>query len=88
MTPAAVTLPGVDESIVSVGLLVGLAFGFVAGMGFAVARRAWSDYKRVKSGLPGMRSTAWTLTGAAFSKSGLAIMFVVAVVAYAYFGAE
>jgi hypothetical protein len=78
----------VDESIVSVGLLVGLAFGFVAGMGFAVCRRAWSDYKKVKAGLPGMRSTAWTLTGAAFSKGGLAIAFVVAVVAYAYFGQE
>ena len=44
----------------------GCVVGFLAGMAFAIARRAWRDYLTVKNSVPGMRKKAWSDIRVAF----------------------
>lgn len=53
----------VDRALGSGMLWAGLLLGIPVGIFFERMRRAWSDYGKVKKGLPGMRKTAWETVG-------------------------
>jgi len=46
-------------SLLSVGTLVGLLFGYGVGYIHAVWRRARNDYKTTKAAVPGLRKNKW-----------------------------
>lgn len=77
------TLAIVDTPTPVATLLLGVVFGLVAGIAFAIARRAWTDYGKARAGLPGMRRTAWLLTRIATTRIGIVVLVCVAAVAYA-----
>jgi hypothetical protein len=68
----------VDRALASPFLWVGLFVGFGAGVAFQVMRRAWSDYRKVKASVPGMRKTAWSTVGGFVRTALVAIGLVVA----------
>lgn len=39
--------------------ILGGVVGFLFGIVFAVMRRAWSDYQKIKASVPGLRKAAW-----------------------------
>lgn len=53
-----------DRSITAFGVMISVVLGLVAGSALAKARRAWSDYQKTKGTLPGLKSSAWSLTSA------------------------
>ncbi len=55
-----------DGSILTGSFYLGCVVGFLAGMAFAIARRAWRDYITVKKSVPGMRKKAWAEIRTAF----------------------
>ncbi|MFY1674829.1 hypothetical protein ACN27G_33650 [Plantactinospora sp. WMMB334] len=69
-------------------LLVGVVLGIFAGIAYAVARRAWADYRKVKASLPGMRSTAWAVTRIATSRGGIVLLLCLAAAGWAATGGE
>lgn len=69
-------------------LLLGVALGLFAGIGYAMARRAWADYRKVKASLPGMRRTAWAVTRIATSRGGIVLLLCLAAVGWAAVGGE
>jgi hypothetical protein len=71
------------EAVTSAVVMVGIVVGFVVGVGFALARRAWSDYRKTTALASGMRKTAWSLTGSAAGRFALAGVLLVVVVLYA-----
>jgi hypothetical protein len=64
-------------------LVLGVALGLFAGIAFAVARRAWVDYRKTKALVPGMRKTAWALVGVATTKGGIVLLLCIAAVGWA-----
>ncbi|MBF9129542.1 hypothetical protein I0C86_11275 [Plantactinospora sp. S1510] len=77
-----------DRPVPAVALLLGVAFGLFAGIGYAVARRAWTDYRKTKATLPGMRSAAWAVTRIATSRAGIVLLLCLAAVGWAAAGGE
>ncbi|GIG85325.1 hypothetical protein [Plantactinospora endophytica] len=69
-------------------LLVGVAFGLFAGTAYAVARRAWVDYRKTRATLPGLRKTAWTVTRIATSRGGIVLLICLAAVGWAAVGGQ
>ncbi|MEO3742487.1 hypothetical protein [Plantactinospora sp. B5E13] len=69
-------------------LLIGVTLGVVVGIAYAVARRAWADYRKTRASLPGMRKAAWALTRLATSKGGIVLLLCLAVVGWAATGGE
>jgi hypothetical protein len=50
------------RGVTAMGLLLGLAIGFPAGMAYAVGRRAWRDLSGAKRLVGGARTAAWGAT--------------------------
>ncbi|GAA3737597.1 hypothetical protein GCM10022225_20540 [Plantactinospora mayteni] len=69
-------------------LLVGVAFGLFVGAAYAVARRAWADYRKARASLSGLRKTAWTVTRIATSRGGIVLLICLAAVGWAAVGGE
>ncbi|MDW5325441.1 hypothetical protein [Plantactinospora sp. KLBMP9567] len=69
-------------------LLVGVAFGLFVGTAYAVARRAWVDYRKTRATLPGLRKTAWTVTRIATSRGGIVLLICLAAVGWAAVGRQ
>ncbi|MDG4791425.1 hypothetical protein O7626_36975 [Micromonospora sp. WMMD1102] len=67
-------------------LLVGVAFGLFAGVAYAMARRAWTDYRKIRASLPGLRGTAWAMTRIATSRVGIVLLICLAAVGWAAVG--
>jgi hypothetical protein len=76
----------VDRGITTAGVTVGILIGFVAGVGFAVARRAWVDYTKTKDTLPGLKTTAWAMTRTSAGRFMIAGVLVVLAVLWAVLG--
>jgi hypothetical protein len=77
---------GVDRSITAAGLVLGIVIGFVGGIAFAVARRAWVDVGKAKTQLGGAKKIAWTVTRVATTRVGFVGLLVVAAIAWAAVG--
>jgi hypothetical protein len=44
------------------GAGIAMLIGATVGAAYARMQRQWSDYRKVKAGLPAMKTTAWLLT--------------------------
>ncbi|HZN71088.1 MAG TPA: hypothetical protein VFC00_05295 [Micromonosporaceae bacterium] len=75
-----------DRSITAAGVLLGMAIGFVTGVAFAVAKRAWSDHTKTKALIPGLKTAAWTSTRTSAGRFTIAGILVVAAIAWAFIG--
>ncbi|MEV4755656.1 hypothetical protein AB0J86_11170 [Micromonospora sp. NPDC049559] len=64
-------------------LMLGVVLGLSAGIAFAVAWRAWVDYRKTRELVPGMRRTAWTLTRVATTRGGVILLLCIAAVGWA-----
>ena len=64
-------------------LILGVTLGLIVGIAYAVARRAWVDYRKTKELVPGMRKTAWGLIRIATTKGGIVFLLCVAAVSWA-----
>jgi hypothetical protein len=64
-------------------LVLGVALGLFAGIAYAVARRAWVDYRKTVDLVPGMRKTAWALIRLATAKGGIVLLLCIAAVSWA-----
>jgi len=64
-------------------LLLGVTLGIVAGISYAVARRAWADYHKARTSLPGLRDAAWAMTRIATSRGGIVLLLCLAAVGWA-----
>jgi hypothetical protein len=69
-------------------LLIGVVFGLVVGIAYAVARRAWVDYRKTKASLPGLRAVAWAMTRLATTRGGIVLLLCLAAVGAAAAGGE
>jgi hypothetical protein len=76
----------VYRTLTSVGFMIGIVVGFIFGAAYAVARRAWTDYRKVKASVPGMRKTAWSLIRVATSKGGVITLLIVGAIVWAAIG--
>ncbi|MEV0156457.1 hypothetical protein AB0H57_22400 [Micromonospora sp. NPDC050686] len=72
-----------EQLLLVVLLLVGLFIGCGVGSAYARARRGWTDYKTVKSTVPGVRRTAWLLIRAVTTKVAVILLLLIGAVAYA-----
>ena len=75
-----------ERPIPAASLILGVTLGLFAGIAFAVARRAWVDYRKTKQLVPGMRRTAWGLTRIATTKGGIVLLLCIAAVGWAAMG--
>ncbi|MEV1290094.1 hypothetical protein [Micromonospora sp. NPDC049679] len=63
-------------------MLVGLSFGAA----YAVARRAWRDYKSAQKAVPVARKAVWALIRVATTKGGVVLLLCAAAVGWAAIG--
>jgi hypothetical protein len=69
-------------------LLVGVVLGLVVGIAYAIARRAWADYRKARAGLPGLRRAAWALVMIATTRGGIVVLLCLAAVGWAAVGGD
>ncbi|WP_319462166.1 hypothetical protein [Micromonospora sp. RTP1Z1] len=72
-----------EQAVIAALLLVGLLIGCGVGAAYARAKRGWTDYKVIKSTVPGARRTAWLAIRAVFTKVGVIALLLVGAAAYA-----
>ncbi|GAB3796930.1 hypothetical protein [Micromonospora zhanjiangensis] len=75
-----------DRPLSAVSLTIGVVLGVAVGIAYAVARRAWKDYKVTKASLTGLRSGALGLVRVAFTRGGLVILLCLAAMGWAAVG--
>jgi hypothetical protein len=76
LADACVVLP----EVTTFGLVIGLIVGFPAGMAYAVARRAWKDFRATRTLVAGLRRNAWGVSRAAAGwLVGIVVLAVAAV---------
>jgi hypothetical protein len=54
--------------------VVGVVVSFLAGMAYAITKRAFSDYTKTKELIPGMRKTAWSSVWTTIKAAALAVI--------------
>ena len=70
----------VFPEVTTFGLVIGIVVGFPAGMAYAVARRAWKDFRATRTLVAGLRRNAWGMSRAAAGwLVGVAVLAVAAV---------
>lgn len=75
-----------DRPVPAAALLLGVVLGLVAGIAYAVARRAWTDYRKAKANLPVLRKLAWALTRMAGTRAGIVLLICLVAVGWAAAG--
>jgi ABC-type dipeptide/oligopeptide/nickel transport system permease component len=75
-----------DRPLSAVSLTIGVVLGIAVGIAYAMARRAWRDYKVTKDSLTGLKKTAWGLLRIAFTRGGLVILLCLAAMGWAAVG--
>ncbi|WP_143728132.1 hypothetical protein [Micromonospora cremea] len=61
----------------SVLVIISVAIGFLAGRGYQVAHRAWSDYKKAKALVPQRLKAFWAAVRGAFVILAVALAWMV-----------
>lgn len=77
-----------DRPVPAAALLLGVMLGLVAGIAFAVARRAWADHRKAKAALRGMRKLAWALTWIATTRAGIVVLICLVAAGWAAAGGD
>lgn len=75
-----------ERGITTAGVSLGIVIGFAVGVTFAVARRAWVDYTKTKQSLPGLKTTAWSMTRTSAGRFAIAGVLVALAVLWAVIG--
>ena len=75
-----------ERGITTAGVTLGIFIGFVVGVAFAVARRAWVDYTKTKASLPGLKTTAWAMTRTSAGRFAIAGVLVALAVLWMVIG--
>jgi hypothetical protein len=75
-----------ERPLTAVVLTFGVFLGLVVGVKYAVARRAWTDYRATRDSVPGLQKAAWALIKVTFTRGGLVVLLCLAAVGWAAVG--
>ncbi|MCW3842190.1 hypothetical protein ONA70_19015 [Micromonospora yasonensis] len=77
-----------EQAVIAALLLVGLVIGAGVGAAYARAKRGWTDYRTIRSSVPGARRNAWVAIRAVFVKVGVIALLLFGAAAYAAAGSD